>query len=139
LGFGVSAATLLHKQFKINTFSIDAYIKRIKMNILPTSLTLYFSFRQRIAYYLFWCLYGTKINKTQFNNFFGIDLKQIYIFELFLGKILGFLKEDETNYYLTKKGAYYYHLAEQKYTNAYIDKMWNISQKVDFPRKIILH
>ncbi|MDR0610741.1 MAG: radical SAM protein [Planctomycetaceae bacterium] len=138
LGFGVSATTLLHKQFKINTFSIKAYIERIKMNRLPTSLTLHFSFRQRIVYYLFWRFYGTKINKIQFRNFFGIDLYKIYPFELFLGKIVGLIKEDETNYFLTEKGIYYYHLIEQKYTNAYIDKMWNISRNVDFPEKIVL-
>jgi oxygen-independent coproporphyrinogen-3 oxidase len=138
LGFGISATTLLHKQFKINTFSIEAYIERIKNNRLPTSLTLHFSFRQRVVYYLFWRLYGIKINKMQFRNFFGIDLYKIYPFELFLGKILGLLKEDENNYFLTEKGAYYYHLIEQKYTNAYIDKMWNISRNVDFPDEIVL-
>jgi oxygen-independent coproporphyrinogen-3 oxidase len=138
LGFGVSATTLLHKQFKINTFSIEAYIERIKNNMLPTSLTLHFSFRQRIVYYLFWCFYGMKVNKTQFKNFFGIDLHKLYSFELYLGKILGLLKEDENNYFLTEKGAYYYHLIEQKYTNAYIDKMWNILRKIDFPNEIVL-
>ena len=29
LGFGVSATTLLREEFKINTFSIDAYMDRI--------------------------------------------------------------------------------------------------------------
>jgi hypothetical protein len=58
----------LSEKYRINTFSIEAYIKRIKDNKLPTSLTLHFSFRQRIVYYLFWCLYGTKINKMRFNR-----------------------------------------------------------------------
>ena len=74
----------------------------------------------------------------QFKNFFGTDLQKIYSFELYLGKILGLLKEDESNYSLTEKGTYYYHLIEQKYTNAYIDKMWNILQKIDFPNEIVL-
>jgi oxygen-independent coproporphyrinogen-3 oxidase len=46
-------------------------------------------------------------------------LNKIYSFELHLGEILGILKEDENNYFLTEKGTYYYHLIEQKYTNAY--------------------
>jgi oxygen-independent coproporphyrinogen-3 oxidase len=138
LGFGVSAATLLRKQFKINTFSLDGYIKRINDNMLPTSLTFYFSFRQRIVYYLFWSLYGMKVDKAQFKNIFDIELDKLFSFEWFVGKILGLLKEDQNKYYLTEKGSYYYHLIEQKYTNAYIDKMWNVSGKVDFPREIIL-
>jgi oxygen-independent coproporphyrinogen-3 oxidase len=79
-----------------------------------------------------------KVNKTQFKNFFGIDLHKLYSFEVYLGKILGLLKEDENNYFLTEKGAYYYHLIEQKYTNAYIDKMWNILREIDFPNEIVL-
>jgi len=138
LGFGVSAATLLSEQFKINTFLIDAYIKRINDNMLPTSLTLHFTFRQRIVYYLFWSFYGMKVNKTKFKNMFGIDLDKIFSFEIKFGKLSGLLYEDENNVFLTEKGAYYYHIIEQKYTNAYIDKMWNISGKKAFPDKIVL-
>ena len=46
LGFGVSATTLLKDIFKINTFSIPEYIKRIEGDALPTSLTLRFTKRQ---------------------------------------------------------------------------------------------
>jgi oxygen-independent coproporphyrinogen-3 oxidase len=138
LGFGISAATLLQKQFRINTFSINAYIDRINNNMLPVSLTLHFTLRQRIVYYLFWSFYGLKANKTQFKNIFGTDLNKLFSFVLTLGKTFRLLEEDEDNYTLTEKGSYYYHLIEQKYTNAYIDKMWNISGKIDFPEKIVL-
>ena len=62
LGFGCSATTLLKDQFKINTFSIDEYEKRIAENKLPTSLTIRFTKRQRMIYYLFWTAYSTKIS-----------------------------------------------------------------------------
>ena len=42
LGFGCSATTLLKDQFKINTFDVDSYIKRIEEGKLPTSLTIRF-------------------------------------------------------------------------------------------------
>jgi oxygen-independent coproporphyrinogen-3 oxidase len=138
LGFGVSATTLLRNEFKINTFSIDAYIEKINDNKLPTALTLNFSLRQRAIYYIFWSVYGMYINSKNFEELFGISIKKIYGFELFLGKKLKLLKECNNNYYLTDRGAYYYHYVEQKYTRSYIDKMWNISQKVSFPEKIIL-
>lgn len=54
LGFGCSATTLLQKQFKINTFSVEEYCKRVNSGKLPTSLTIRFSLRQRMVYYLFW-------------------------------------------------------------------------------------
>lgn len=139
LGFGVSATTLLKEQFKINTFSIEGYIERVEKNNLPTSLTLYFSLRQRAVYYLFWSAYSMRINTDKFEAFFNIPLSKLFRFELWLCKALGFVKnQKEEEYILTDRGAYYYHYIEQAYTTAYIDKMWNISRNIAFPESIIL-
>lgn len=138
LGFGCSATTLLKNQFKINTFSIEEYIKRIDNNNLPTSLTIDFTKRQRMIYYLFWTLYSTKINSLDFENFFGIPLKKVYGFELYLAKKLGFLTEENNIYSMTLKGAFYYHYYENFYTLSYIDKMWNIMKNEAFPKNIKL-
>lgn len=138
LGFGCSATTLLKEQFKINTFDLDAYCKRIEERQLPTSLTLRFSLRQRMVYYLFWTAYSTKIRAEDFETFFGIPLKRMYGAELKLAKLLGFLTEAEGVYTLTLKGAFYYHHYESFYTLAYIDKMWGIMRKEAFPEKIQL-
>lgn len=43
LGFGCSAASLLKEQFKINTFDVESYCKRISENKLATSLTIHFT------------------------------------------------------------------------------------------------
>src|SRR5699024_1426503 len=71
LGFGCSATTLLNGQFKINTFSPEAYGDRISHGRLPTSLTLRFSKRQRMVYYLFWTAYSTWVDPKEFQLFFG--------------------------------------------------------------------
>jgi oxygen-independent coproporphyrinogen-3 oxidase len=138
LGFGVSATTLLKNTFKINTFSIEGYIHRINEAKLPTSLTLYFTQRQRAVYYLFWSCYSLKINKKDFHNLIGLSLEKMYGFELYIAQKLGFLSSDTHYYYLTEKASYLYHYIEQQYTTSYIDKMWNISRTVMFPDKIIL-
>lgn len=138
LGFGVSATTLLQKQFKINTFSIDAYIERISRGELPTSLTLHFTMRQRAVYYLFWNTYSMEINPEKFKQKIGLPLTKLFGFELWLCKILGLLDYRNGSYYPTEKGAYFYHYVEQTYTTAYIDKMWNISRNTAFPEKIVL-
>lgn len=138
LGFGVSAATLLRKEFKINTFSINAYIDQINKNQLPTSLTLSFSLRQRAVYYLFWSAYSMQINPDKFEKLLGLPLSRLYGFELWVCKKLKLLEEKNNCYYLTDKGALYYHSIEQSYTASYIDKMWNISRLTAFPAKIIL-
>ena len=139
LGFGCSATTLLRKQFKVNTFSVDGYCKRIAEKKLPTSLTIRFTKRQRMVYYLFWTAYSTRVNQADFEKFFGVPLKKMYGFEIFMARLLGFVEEKEKGVYeMTLKGAFYYHHYENYYTLAYIDKMWGIMRKEPFPKGIEL-
>ncbi len=138
LGFGCSATTLLEKQFKINTFDVERYIDRVSQGNLPTSLTIRFSLRQRMIYYLFWTAYSTKVSEAEFEKFFGIPLQKVYGFELFLAKLLGFVEKHNGVYSMTLKGAFYYHYYENYYTLSYIDKMWGIMRKEAFPQSIVL-
>ena len=136
LGFGCSATTLLKDQFKINTFDIESYCRRLDGKTLPTSLTIRFSLRQRMVYYLFWTAYSTQVDSRDFEAFFGVPLKKMYGFELWLAKVLGFATERDGIYRMTLKGAFYYHYYENFYTLAYIDKMWGIMRREAFPERI---
>ena len=78
LGFGCSATTLLTDQFKINTFSVEEYCRRVSAGKLPTALTCRMTPRQRMVYYLFWTAYGMKIDPRNFEQFFGVPLKKMY-------------------------------------------------------------
>ena len=138
LGFGCSATTLLRDQFKINTFSVEEYCKRILEGKLPTSLTLRFALRQRMIYYLFWTAYSTKVSSGDFERFFGVPLKKMYGTELRIAKLLGFVTEEHGVYSMTLKGAFYYHHYENFYTLAYIDKMWGVMRKEAFPQELKL-
>lgn len=138
LGFGCSATTLLRDCFKINTFDVSAYIERIRSDKPATSLTLRFTKRQRMVYWLFWTAYSTKVNAEEFEKFFGVPLKKVYGFELWLARLLGFIKEKNGAYEMTLKGAFYYHHYENFYTLSYIDKMWGIMRKEAFPAYIKL-
>lgn len=138
LGFGCSATTLLREQFKINTFSVEEYCRRIDNKKLPTSLTLRFSKRQRMVYYLFWTAYSTKVNAADFETFFGVPLKKMYGLELNIAKLLGLVTEQNGIYNMTLRGAFYYHYYENFYTLSYIDKMWGIMRKEAFPERIEL-
>lgn len=138
LGFGCSATTLLKGQFKINTFSVEEYCRRIDDEKLPTSLTIRFSLRQRMVYYLFWTAYSTKVSACNFERFFGVPLKSVYGMELKIAKLLGFITEENGNYNMTLKGAFYYHYYENFYTLSYIDKMWGVMRREAFPAKLKL-
>ncbi|NBI65733.1 radical SAM protein [Pseudoflavonifractor sp. 60] len=138
LGFGCSAATLLGDQFKINTFSVEEYCGRMDRGTLPTALTLRFTPRQRMVYYLFWTAYSTRVDAAAFEEFFGVSLKKMYGLELALAKGLGLVTERSGVYEMTLKGAFYYHYYENFYTLAYIDKMWGLLRREAFPEKMVL-
>lgn len=136
LGFGCSATSLFKEQFKINTFDVESYCDRIGSGKLATSLTIRFTKRQRMIYWLFWTAYSTRVKASDFEKFFGVTLKRMYGFELWLAKLLGFIKEHNGTYEMTLKGAFYYHYYENFYTLSYIDKMWGIMRKEAFPERI---
>lgn len=138
LGFGCSATTLLRDQFKINTFSVEEYCGRVNAGTLATSLTLRFSRRQRMVYYLFWTAYSTQVREDDFLRFFGVPLRRMYGLELGLARLLGFARKKDGVYTMTAKGAFYYHYYENFYTLAYIDKMWGIMRREAFPERITL-
>lgn len=138
LGFGVSATSLLRDTFKINTFSIPEYTRRVKAWSLPTSLTLHFTKRQRAVYDLFWQAYGLRIDPAAFKKTVGVSLRHMFGLELFLAVITGFLRKHADGYELTEKAANLYHRIEQVYTTAYIDKMWHVSRTQAFPHKMVL-
>jgi oxygen-independent coproporphyrinogen-3 oxidase len=138
LGFGCSATTLLEDQFKINTFDLQEYQKRIKSGSLPTALTLNFSRRQRMVYYLFWTAYSMRINPMDFQLFFGESLENNYGFEIWLARILGFVKKENNQYVMTTKGSYYYHYYENFYTLSYIDSLWHLMKNEPFPKELMI-
>lgn len=138
LGFGCSATTLLKKQFKVNTFNVKEYNRRIDEGNLATSLTINFSRRKRMVYYLFWSLYSTRLDPEDFKKFFGVSLRRMYGLEFWLAEKVGFMEKVDGKYQLTMKGCFYYHHYENYYTLSYIDKMWGIMARTAFPKGIKL-
>lgn len=133
IGFGCSATSLLRDQFRVNTFSVDAYCKRIAEGRLPVALRCDFSVRQRMVYWLFWRLYTTRLAIRDFEAFFGVPLKKAFGAELWIAKRAGLLREHDGMIELTDKGAFRFHCYEGHYTLAYIDKMWGLLRENPFP------
>lgn len=139
LGFGCSATTLLLDSFKINTFSVQDYIHKVKAGELPTALTLKFTPRQRMVYFLFWTAYTTIISGGAFDRFFSKKLEHAFGLELLLARLFGLIKKAGDTYRLTSKGAYYYHYYENFYTLSYIDQMWSLMRIQPFPKELTLY
>jgi menaquinone C8-methyltransferase len=139
IGFGPSAATLTKKFFAVNTFSVEEYIASIDSQRSPKALTLNFSERTRALYWLFWNAYTLRLSNVEFYKLFNKNLEQLFRIELALGRIFRLIRKVPEGYELTKRGAYIYHLMEQKYTHEYIDKTWRKTGEEAWPLEVRLY
>ena len=138
LGFGCSAATLLAEQFKVNTFSIPAYLERVRGGRLPTALTCRFTPRQRMVYHLFWQAYTTRVSGGEFRAQFGMPLERAYPLELRCARALGWVRRDGEDWRVTDAGAFQLHRIEGPYTLSYIQRMWSLLGREAFPGGMVL-
>ncbi|MFP4362493.1 MAG: radical SAM protein [Spirochaetia bacterium] len=139
IGFGPSATSLGADAFKVNTFSVDAYIDAVHTNTLPTALRMPFTPRSRRLYWLFWNCYNGHISKFTYNELFSSELDKDFHISLHIAKRLGILYRNSSGWELTKKGSYYFHKIEQLYTHQYIDKTWRFGMKTPWPERIDLY
>lgn len=136
IGFGASAASLTNEYFKLNTFSVEEYIKAVNDGHNPKALTMDFGEGTREMYWVFWNAYTLELNSEMFNDLFEKDIEELFGVELLWGKSLGLLSKCDTGYKLTEKGAYQYQLIEEYYMENCIDKVWGICKKDPWPKKI---
>ena len=139
LGFGPSATSLGRDAFKVNTFSVDEYVKAVEKKIIPTALKMQFSDRTRKAYWLFWNCYNGILREEDYSALFLTELKTDFAFWLQLGRMLGLLEKIDFGWKLTNKGSYYFHWIEQEYTHQYIDKTWYTAMQNPWPETLRLY
>jgi oxygen-independent coproporphyrinogen-3 oxidase len=134
VGLGPSAVTLTMSRLLINTFSVEAYCRSLASGSLPAAMTLEFSKRSRMVYWVFWNCYERKLNDAVFHELFKVKLKAVFGFWLNFFSLIGLIKKDTASVYrLTDRGAYYYHLIEQELTHAYIDTTWKNCARKSWP------
>jgi hypothetical protein len=98
-----------------------------------------FSARTRALYWLFWNAYTLKFDNDEFKKLFGVNLENMFNIELNIATALGLLNKVKNSYELSKKGTYFYHLLEQRYTHQYIDKSWRVARENPWPKEIKLY
>lgn len=139
LGFGPSATSLGRDSFKVNTFSVDAYIDSTRKGEVPTALNMAFSTRTRGLYWLFWNCYNGDISEAVYQELFDRSLRKDFGPSMAFGTALGILRRTEDGWSLTAHGSYLFHLVEQAYTHQYIDKTWSHSMKTAWPESMVLY
>jgi coproporphyrinogen III oxidase-like Fe-S oxidoreductase len=106
IGIGSGSVSLVNGIFYVNTFSLGKYSEMLNNNHLPISRLRNLSEKEYLRYYLLTKLFGTKINKDQFRQQFGIDVFKKLGTELNLLKLSGAILEENGLIKVTKPGMY---------------------------------
>ncbi len=137
LGLGAGATSRLGEWFTVNTFSVPEYI-RVAGNGEPPALATHLNEGDRMAYWLFWRCYDTDIDMARFRALFGRDAPRTIRAALALLGLSGMARREGDTVRLTERGAYAFHLIEQAYTHAYLEKLWAACRREDWPGAVRL-
>ncbi len=103
LCLGVGDLTNL-KGVKIqNLNDIEAYKERINNGELPTYTARFTKDREQMVEYALNEAVYLKLNKRKFEKRFDVNIEEAFRFEIFLGKILGYVVDDGTDFIMTEK------------------------------------
>ncbi len=105
-GIGSGSVSLINGNFYINSFSLAGYSTLLKNNRLPVVRRRSLSENEYARYYLLTKLFGTHVNKGQFNRHFGSSIHDKLGIELNLLKLAGAVSEDESEIRVTPRGMY---------------------------------
>jgi oxygen-independent coproporphyrinogen-3 oxidase len=138
VGIGASATSLFGDYFYLNTFQVEAYIRRLLEGRLPINLVNVMSPRERMVFWLFWRCYDTSIDTGRFRDLFGQEFNREFpVLERLLPG-LGLAVKHGKKLELTRQGAYLYHLVEKQYSVTYLNNMWEACMKSAWLEKIAL-
>jgi len=138
IGIGASGGSYLKNMFYVNTFKADEYIKSIANNHSPIALSIDLSLKAQMAGWLYWRIYETKFNKSDFQKRFGQDFDKEYGNYMKMLEIIGFLENGENHLNLTDKGTYWIHAFEDFFSIDYINKLWGTARKDPWPELVEL-
>lgn len=137
IGLGAGAGSHLSDGFYLNTFSIEKYVKKCLSDKLPVSLHMKFTEEMQKYFWLYWRFYDTSISKEELNaRFSSEDVKINRLFSIM--QKLNLMRENGTNYELTKSGSFWVHLVQNYFSLRYIDKVWGVAMNEPYPEEISL-
>ena len=138
LGLGASAGSYLKDVFYLNTFNVSEYIRALQNDRLPVALSLELSERMQMAGWLYWRIYETRFQKSDFAKRFGCELDSVYGKYLRPLSWVGLLSDDGEEVVLSDAGTYWLHVLEDLFSIDYVGKLWGTAQQEPWPARVVL-
>jgi menaquinone C8-methyltransferase len=106
IGIGAGSVSLVNGYFYVNSFTLEGYDSRVRTGHLPIARMRHLSEKEYLRYYLLTKLFGTRIDKVQFKQQFGVDIHQKLSTELFFLKLARATTEGPHEIKVTREGMY---------------------------------
>jgi oxygen-independent coproporphyrinogen-3 oxidase len=138
VGLGASGSSYLKDVFYLNTFNVVEYINALESGRMAVALSLDLSENMQMVSWLYWRIYETRFEKSDFKKRFGKDFDKVYGKYLKSLALIGFLQDDGEQIVLSDKGTYWLHALEDLFSIDYISKLWGTSKQEPWPEKVVL-
>ena len=115
IGLGSGAMSYLRGRLYAASFSINRYIRLIDSG--HSGITRYseFSERDRMRYYFLMKLFGLKLNKAEAEARWGGRFAKTLWKDFAAFRVMGGIRDDGENWYLTRRGMYYWVLMMREF------------------------
>lgn len=137
-GLGASGGSYLKDVFYINTFNVDAYIEAMNSDKSPIAVAIDLSIPMQMSGWLYWRIYETKFNKSDFEKRFSTDFDEYYLRYMEYLEHIGFVTIIKDKFTLTDRGTYWIHAFEDFFSIDYINKLWGTSRSNPWPKNVKL-
>jgi coproporphyrinogen III oxidase-like Fe-S oxidoreductase len=138
VGLGASGGSYLRDVLYFNTFDVDEYIRALNAGRSPIALSMALSPKMQMAGWLYWRIYETAFDPTDFEQRFGLKLREVYAPYFKLFSMLGFIEENSGQIVLSDAGAYWLHTLQDLFSIDYISSLWEASRGSPWPDRVVL-
>lgn len=122
LGLGAGAATYTGREFLVNHFSIERYVRKLEQGRLPIARRAALGELKSALYYLFWQAYTGSIDLRRFERLFPVARALRPLARILAG--LGYVALRDERALLTPRGYDLYHDLERWVTYRFIEPLW---------------
>lgn len=138
VGLGASGGSYLRDAFYLNTFNVHEYVRTLGEDRMPIALSLDLTREMQMAGWLYWRVYETRVNKSDFRTRFGIEFDHVYGRLSKLLSLVGFLRDGGDELVLTDSGTYWLHVLQDLFSIEYVSRLWGTSQQDPWPESVLL-
>jgi oxygen-independent coproporphyrinogen-3 oxidase len=138
LGLGPGAGSYFGPHFTLNTFSVPDYRESVARRGHAVALEMRFSRNLQILYDFYWRLYDTfipvsrSLETLEYETGKEGKIRAV----LMVGRLLKMMDFEENGHILTRRGAFWMHLAQNYFSLRAINTIWAAARKEPWPEEI---